>query len=160
MNVFTLTLALLFNSIVSSKATLSTIEKELDLIEYFVFWQSENTHTHKTSYSKVKKNHPYLSDFEIKYAFYYSNNGHLMKMLFLSGIQTIPGVLIVPRLHPQHVNHKEISGWLENFHKNPLSLQSLCRIRVRRCLGNTLLLKVQSLPIPPYLKDFVALKNL
>lgn len=45
MNVFTLTLALLFNSIVSSKATLSTIEKELDLIEYFVFWQSENTHT-------------------------------------------------------------------------------------------------------------------
>lgn len=83
-----------------------------------------------------------------------------MKMLFLSGIQTIPGVLIVPRLHPQHVNHKEISGWLENFHKNPLSLQSLCRIRVRRCLGNTLLLKVQSLPIPPYLKDFVALKNL
>ncbi|XP_062592978.1 ankyrin-2-like [Saccostrea cucullata] len=90
----------------------------------------------------------------------FCNNGHLMKMLFLSGIQTIPGVLIVPRLHPQHVNHKEISDWLKNFHKNPLSLQSLCRIRVRRCLGNTLLLKVKSLPIPPYLKDFVALKHL
>lgn len=83
-----------------------------------------------------------------------------MKMLFLSGIQTIPGVLIVPRLHPQHVNQKEISDWLENFHKNPLSLQSLCRIRVRRCLGNTLFLKVQSLPIPPYLKEFIALKRL
>lgn len=84
----------------------------------------------------------------------------LMKMLFLSGIQTIPGVLIVPRLHPQHVNQKEISDWLENFHKNPRSLQSLCRIRVRRCLGNTLFLKVQSLPIPPYLKEFIALKRL
>lgn len=81
-------------------------------------------------------------------------------MLFLSGIQTIPGVLIVPRLHPQHVNQKEISDWLENFHKNPLSLQSLCRIRVRRCLGNTLFLKVQSLSIPPYLKEFIALKRL
>ena len=81
-------------------------------------------------------------------------------MLFLSGIQTIPGVLIVPRLHPQYVNQKELSVWLENFHKNPLSLQSLCRIRVRRCLGNTLLLKVKSLPIPSYLKDYVALKHL
>lgn len=90
----------------------------------------------------------------------FCNNMELMKMLFLSGIQTIPGVLIVPRLHPQHVNQKEISDWLENFHKNPLSLQSMCRIRVRRCLGNTLFLKVQSLPIPPYLKEFIALKRL
>lgn len=45
-NVFTLTLALLFNSIVSSKATLSTIEKELDLIDYFICFLAIRKYTH------------------------------------------------------------------------------------------------------------------
>jgi hypothetical protein len=37
------------------------------------------------------------------YFLFFSNHGKLLKLLFLSGIRTIPGVLTIPRLHPYYV---------------------------------------------------------
>ncbi|CAG2189463.1 ANK [Mytilus edulis] len=59
----------------------------------------------------------------------FSENGKLLKLLFLSGIKTMPGVLTIPRLHPFYVQDKDLSQWLKDYQKNPSSLKSLCRTR-------------------------------
>lgn len=81
-------------------------------------------------------------------------------MLFVSGIQTIPGVLTVQRLHPHYVDNKDISTWLKEYHRNPVSLKGLCRIRIRRCLGNKCLYSSNLLPIPNVLKKYICLEEL
>ncbi|KAJ8302861.1 hypothetical protein KUTeg_019257 [Tegillarca granosa] len=90
----------------------------------------------------------------------FSRNGKLLQMLFLSGIQTIPGVLTIQRLHPHYIDNKEISLWLKEYHRNPLSLKGLSRIRIRRCLGNKCLYGANLLPLPNVLKKYICLEEL
>ncbi|KAL5022521.1 hypothetical protein ScPMuIL_001676 [Solemya velum] len=89
----------------------------------------------------------------------FRRNPDLLKKLFLSGIQTIPAVLIVPKLHPQNVTDQDLSLWLKNFHTQPKSLKILSRIRIRRCLGNRVLHGVERLPIPVVLREYVTLQR-
>ncbi|XP_033755625.1 ankyrin repeat domain-containing protein 50-like [Pecten maximus] len=85
---------------------------------------------------------------------------YLLEMLFMSGIQTIPGVLTVPKLHPKYVCNPIAAEWLQEYHKKPRSLKSLCRIRVRRCLGNKILCLSKGLPLPSIIKDYVCLHDI
>ncbi|CAC5389194.1 unnamed protein product [Mytilus coruscus] len=90
----------------------------------------------------------------------FSENGKLLKLLFLSGIKTMPGVLTIPRLHPFYVQDKDLSQWLKDYQKNPTSLKSLCRTSIRRSLGNTLLYKINSLVLPNSIKDYICLREI
>ncbi|XP_060080301.1 ankyrin repeat domain-containing protein 50-like [Ylistrum balloti] len=90
----------------------------------------------------------------------FCNDKYLLEMLFMSGIQTIPGVLTVPKLHPKYVCNPKAAQWLEEYHKKPQSLKSLCRIRLRRCLGNKVLCLSKGLPLPSIIKDYVCLRDI
>ncbi|CAG2252313.1 unnamed protein product [Mytilus edulis] len=90
----------------------------------------------------------------------FSENGKLLKLLFLSGIKTMPGVLTIPRLHPFYVQDKDLSQWLKDYQKNPSSLKSLCRTSIRRSLGNTLLYKINSIILPNSIKDYICLREI
>ena len=94
------------------------------------------------------------------YFLFFSNHGKLLKLLFLSGIRTIPGVLTIPRLHPYYVEDKELSEWIKDYQRDPLSLKSLCRIRIRKSLGNTLLYKLNSIILPTSIKDYICLRDI
>ncbi|KAK3085767.1 hypothetical protein FSP39_008439 [Pinctada imbricata] len=87
-------------------------------------------------------------------------NFRLLQMVLLSGIKLTSGVLTVVRLHPDYVGQKDVSVWLQNFHKNPHTLMNSCRIRIRQSLGNKLLCSVRELPIPVVLQDFICLKDI
>ncbi|KAL4234762.1 hypothetical protein ACF0H5_006404 [Mactra antiquata] len=86
----------------------------------------------------------------------FSDQLYMMKLLLLSGIQTVPAKLMSPDTH----QCKETSDWLIDFKANPRRLQDICRIRIRRCLGNKVFFKVKSLPLPVELKSFICLKKL
>ncbi|WAR12084.1 TANC2-like protein [Mya arenaria] len=85
------------------------------------------------------------------------NNAHLMKLLLHSGIQTVPSMLLA---RDTHTECKEISDWLKEFKHNSRSLKDMCRIRIRRCLGNKILYSVKQLELPNELKQYVTLRIL
>ncbi|WAR12000.1 ANR17-like protein [Mya arenaria] len=85
------------------------------------------------------------------------NNVHLMKLLLHSGIQTVPSMLLA---RDTHTECKEISDWLKEFKCNSRSLKDMCRIRIRRCLGNKILYSVKQLELPNELKQYVTLRIL
>lgn len=90
----------------------------------------------------------------------FSGNGLLLKLLFMSGIRTMPGVLTIPRLHPYYVEDKDLSDWITNYRRNPQSLKSICRKQIRRSLGNTLLFKIDKLVLPNSIKDYLCLRDI
>ncbi|XP_052819307.1 ankyrin-1-like [Mya arenaria] len=87
----------------------------------------------------------------------FRNNVHLMKLLLHSGIQTVPSMLLA---RDTHTECKEISDWLKEFKCNSRSLKDMCRIRIRRCLGNKILYSVKQLELPNELKQYVTLRIL
>ncbi|XP_069101725.1 ankyrin repeat domain-containing protein 10-like [Argopecten irradians] len=53
--------------------------------------------------------------------------------------------------------HKQFCDWLLKLSKNPPSLQQLCRIKVREGLGESLVLKMNTLNMPTKIKDYILL---
>jgi ankyrin repeat protein len=45
--------------------------------------------------------------------------------------------------------------WMDNTLKTPRSLAGLCRLAITQCLGHKIKSKVQLLPLPPTVKDFL-----
>lgn len=68
-------------------------------------------------------------------------------------------VIIVPMLITPLVD-PELSNWLNNFHRLPLTLLASARIAIRRCFGSQILKKTRQLSIPKMLKDYITLKDL
>ncbi|XP_045193996.2 ankyrin-3-like [Mercenaria mercenaria] len=86
----------------------------------------------------------------------FRNQSHLMKLLLHSGIQTVPAILMASETH----QCKETADWLKEFKNNPRRLQDICRIRIRRTLGNKVLFGVKQLPLPVDMKNFITLDRL
>lgn len=86
----------------------------------------------------------------------FRNKTHLLKLLLHSGIQTIPASLLAVDSY----QCKETADWLKEFHSNPRRLQDICRISIRRTLGNRVLYSVKHLPLPADMKNFILLDNL
>lgn len=82
------------------------------------------------------------------------NKLHLLKLLLHSGIETIPSNLLAAE---SYTENKETSDWIKEFRKTPRSLKDICRISVRRCLGNKILFRVKELPIPNEIKSYITL---
>lgn len=49
--------------------------------------------------------------------------------------------------------------WLADMCSKPTKLKQLCRIRIRRLLSHHIHTEVQTLNLPPTLKDYILLKD-
>ena len=89
--------------------------------------------------------------------FFRENNPNckLFKLLFLSRNDQLDSSLSLVKHH----RCKELVDWLNWFKRNPRSLKDLCRYTVRASLGDLVLHKVKSLPLPTTLKDFITMKD-
>ena len=93
----------------------------------------------------------------VLFVFFRENNPNckLFKLLFLSRNNQLKSSLALV----EHHRCKELVDWLQWFNRNPRSLKDLCRVRIRASLGDLVLHRVKSLPLPTTLKDFITLKE-
>ena len=98
-----------------------------------------------------------LSIWGMLFVFFRENNPNckLFKLLFLSRNNQLKSSLALV----EHHRCKELVDWLQWFNRNPRSLKDLCRVRIRASLGDLVLHRVKSLPLPTTLKDFITLKE-
>ena len=81
---------------------------------------------------------------------------HLFKLLLLSGASQSKSSMSIMKGH----FCKELCDWMNCFYSNPRSLKDICRVRIRKSLGDLILHRVQYLPLPNGLKDFITMKHL
>lgn len=53
-----------------------------------------------------------------------------------------------------------VHDFLVHIKRTPLQLKEICRIKIRKCLGNYLMSKIDALPLPTWLQRYLALEIL
>lgn len=90
------------------------------------------------------------------------NHFHTVKLLVYAGfyLHRTPWLEILPSPFPHNYTIHSIKGWLIYMKGNPMNLVDICRIVIRRRLGENLAFKVSKLQFPLHLKRFLLLQNI
>lgn len=83
----------------------------------------------------------------------------MLELLLTSGLTHPPSTLLKRSVMNCVTFSPECRQWLRDYHSQPHSLKSLARGAVRRSLGNTILHTAHQLPLPSFLKDYIAFSD-
>ncbi|KAK2173852.1 hypothetical protein NP493_847g01003 [Ridgeia piscesae] len=61
--------------------------------------------------------------------------------------------------HGEREHREKLQQWLQFTVKNPTSLQGLCRLVVRLCIGGQLVVSLGKLTVPALIKDYILLRE-
>lgn len=86
-------------------------------------------------------------------------NLELVKMIVYAGFK-MENALFDVRLSRRKSGEDETHDFLMGVLSSPLSLRELCRVTIRRSLGNQLMSKVCQLPLPKMMQQYLALEIL